>query len=68
MVRMEFLGLIPIGNHWTMISLSKYKKSESHREYTIRDNGYGSLAKVGSLDDHNQNKGWKNSVHRPGRY
>lgn len=45
LVRLKFLGLIPIGLHWIMISFPRQRASDNRQEYAIRDNGYGKLAK-----------------------
>ena len=45
LVRMKFLGLIPLGKQWVVISMPKRKKSGNRIEYAIRDDGHGSLAK-----------------------
>ena len=45
LVKMKFLGFIPLGKQWVVVSMPKRKKTTSRREYAIRDDGHGSLAK-----------------------
>lgn len=45
LVRLKFLGLIPIGLHWIMISFPRRRETGYGQEFVIRDNGFGKLAK-----------------------
>jgi hypothetical protein len=45
LVRLKFLGIIPLGFQWMQISIPKRKSFNTTLLYKIRDNGFGKLAK-----------------------
>lgn len=45
LMRLKFLGLIPLGFQWIQISIPKTKSSDITDLYKMRDNGFGKLAK-----------------------
>jgi len=45
LVRLKFLGLIPLGFQWIQLSFPNRKTSDTTHLYKLRDKGFGKLAK-----------------------